>query len=143
MAKPTRTYVAKQVLIAAGNHSVTGYADDSFITITKNGDGITKKVGCDGEVVRAIDPDNSYQVKISLLQTSPSNAFFQQRFILDYDTGEGTFPLLIKDLKGGVVFSAEAAWVIKPADRTYGRDSNNREWTIDTGEAAVTEEGWR
>ncbi len=43
-----KTYNPKEVTMALGNHIVTGYADDSFITIDPNGDGVTKKVGCDG-----------------------------------------------------------------------------------------------
>ena len=45
-----KTYNPKEVTIALGNHIVVGYADDSFITIDPNGDGVTKKVGCDGEI---------------------------------------------------------------------------------------------
>ena len=37
-----KTYNPKSVTIACGNHIVTGYADDSFVTIEANGDGITK-----------------------------------------------------------------------------------------------------
>ena len=39
-----KTYNPKEVTIALGNHIVAGYADDSFITIDPNGDGVTKKV---------------------------------------------------------------------------------------------------
>ena len=39
-----KTYNPKEVTIALGNHIVVGYADDSFITIDPNGDGVTKKV---------------------------------------------------------------------------------------------------
>lgn len=139
MAGTVRTYSAKQVLIALGSHSVTGYAEDSFVTITKNGDGVVKKTGCDGEIARAIDPDNTYSVKLSLLQTSPTNAFLQRMFQMDYDTGEGMFPIMVKDLKGKTVFSADMAWAAKPADRSYGKDTVNREWTIETGDATVVE----
>ena len=54
-----KTYNPKEVTIALGNHIVAGYADDSFITIDPNGDGVTKKVGCDGEIVRSISPDDT------------------------------------------------------------------------------------
>ena len=134
-----KTYNSKEVLVALGSHSVTGYADDSFVTIEPNGDGIMKKVGCDGEVARAISPDSTYKVKIALLQTSPTNSFLQNKFDLDRQTGDGTFPVLIKDLKGGLIFSADAAWIVKPPSRAYGKDTNNREWEIDTGDAALTE----
>ncbi len=134
-----KTYNPKQVTMAVGSHIVTGFADDSFITIESNGDGVSKKVGCDGEVVRAINPDGTYKVKLSLLQTSESNSFFQEAFDRDRKSGDGMFPILIKDLKGGMVFSTEAAWVIKPASRAFGKDSNNREWEMDTGEVTLTE----
>lgn len=139
MASKVKTYNPKEVTIACGNHIVTGIADDSFVSIEANGEGITKKVGCDGEIVRAVSPDNTYKVKISLLQTSDSNSFFSNMVDVDRETGEGMFPILIKDLKGGVVFSTEAAWVIKKSSLTRGKADNNREWELDTGDATLSE----
>lgn len=138
-SKRIKTYNPKQVTAACGTHIVSGFADDTFITIEPSGDGITKKVGCDGEIVRAISVDNTYKVKIALLQTSLSNSYFQTMYDKDMDTGDGMFPLLIKDLKGGTVFSTEAAWVTKPATVTRGKESNNCEWEIETGDAKMTQ----
>ena len=132
-----KTYNPKEVTIALGNHIVVGYADDSFITIDPNGDGVTKKVGCDGEIVRSISPDDTYIVKLTVLQTSETNSFLQNRFKQDRQTGDGMFPILIKDLKGGMVFSSDAAWPAKPASRGFGKESNNREWELHTGSGAV------
>lgn len=134
----TNTYNPKEVTIAFGSHIVTGFADDSFVVIESNGDGVTKKVGCDGEIARAISPDGTYKVKITLLQTSSSNKFLQERYDQDRKNGEGTFPILIKDLKGGLVFSTDVAWAIKPASRTYGKETNNLEWELDTGDSTIT-----
>lgn len=139
MANAIKTYNPKEVVVACGTHIVSGYADDSFISIEPNGDGITKKVGCDGEIARSISPDNTYKVKITLLQNSDSNSFFSN--IADYDraTGNGLFPVLIKDLRGGLLFATEAAWVIKKSPATRGKETNNREWEIDTASAVMTE----
>lgn len=139
MADAIKTYNPKEVIVACGTHIVSGYADDSFISIEPNGDGITKKVGCDGEIARSISPDNTYKVKITLLQNSDSNSFFSN--IADYDraTGNGLFPVLIKDLCGGLLFATEAAWVIKKSPATRGKETNNREWEIDTASAVMTE----
>ncbi len=134
-----KTYASNQVLIALGSHSVSGYADDSFITIEPNGDGIMKKVGCDGEIARAVSPDKSYKVKIAVLQTSETNSYLQDQYNRDMVSGDGDFSILIKDLKGGTLFSADSAWVTKPASRVFGKDTNNREWEIDTGEATFSE----
>ena len=139
MADAIKTYNPKEVVVACGTHIVSGYADDSFISIEPNGDGITKKVGCDGEIARSISPDNTYKVKITLLQNSDSNSFFSN--IADYDraTGNGLFPVLIKDLRGGLLFATEAAWVIKKSPATRGKETNNHEWEIDTASAVMTE----
>jgi hypothetical protein len=134
-----KTYNPKEVTIALGNHIVAGYADDSFITIDPNGDGVTKKVGCDGEIVRSVSPDDTYIVKLTVLQTSETNSFLQNRFKQDRQTGDGMFPILIKDLKGGMVFSSDAAWPAKPASRGFGKESNNREWELHTGSGELTE----
>lgn len=134
-----KTYNPKEVIMTLGNHIVTGYAEDSFIGIDPNGDGVTKKVGCDGEIVRSISPDNTYIVKLSVNQYSATNSFLQKRLQQDKKTGDGMFPILIKDLKGGMVFSAESAWPSKPASRGYGKEAGNREWEIHTGEATLEE----
>ena len=134
-----KTYNPKEVTVALGNHIVTGFADDSFITIDPNGDGITKKVGCDGEIVRSVSPDDTYIVKISLLQTSATNSFLQGQIAKDIKNGSGMFAVTVKDLKGGMVFSTDAAWAAKPASRGYGKEASNREWEIHTGSATLKE----
>ena len=134
-----KTYNPKEITIACGNHIITGYAEDSFVTIDPNGDGITKKVGCDGEIVRSISPDDTSVIKISLLQTSESNSWLQARYNEDKKTGNGMFPVLIKDLKGGMVFSTDAAWAIKPTSRTFGKEAGNRDWEIHTGSSKTDE----
>lgn len=139
MSSKIKTYNPKEVTVSCGSHIVSGFADDTFITIEPNGDGITKKVGCDGEIARAVSPDNTYKIKLTLLQTSESGAFFSQKADQDRDTGDGMFPVLIKDLKGGQVFSTEAAWVVRKSALVRGKDTNNREWELDTGDASLTE----
>ncbi len=134
-----KTYNSRQVIIALGSHTASGLADDSFVTIEEKGEGVLSKTGCDGEVSRAIDPCEQYTVKLAFLQMSDTNKFLQSKYQLDKSTGDGLFPILIKDLKGGVLFSADAAWVQKQPSRVWGKDTNNREWTIETGPATLTE----
>lgn len=134
-----RTYNPKKVTVSLGNHIAKGFADDTFIAIDPSGDGITKKVGCDGEIVRSVSPDDSYVVKVSLLQTSPTTAYLEERLAADRETGNGLFPILIKDLSGTLVFSSDAAWVVRSASRGFGREAINREWEIHTGSATLRE----
>ncbi len=134
-----KTYNPREVTMALGSHIISGYADDSFLSIEPNGDGITKRVGCDGEITRTISPDDTYVIKFTVLQTSRSNTFLQKSFNYDQSTGEGLFPVLIKDLRGGMVFSSDAGWVVKPTSRQFGKESNNREWEVHTGAGILNE----
>ena len=138
-----KTYDPKKVLIALGSHSVTGFSDGTFLSIEANGDGISKKVGCDGEIVRSIDPDSSAKLTITVLQSSPTVAYCQSRYDLDKQTGDGTFPVLVKDLKGGLIFSASDGWVTTPPTREFAKESSDREIIIDCGEATWEGELWR
>jgi len=134
-----KTYNPQEVIVSLGTHIVSGFAEDSFVTIDPNGDGVTKKVGCHGEVVRSISPDNTYIVKISVFQTSETNSFLQERLDKDRKSGDGMFPILVKDLKGSLVFSCDAAWPKGPASRGYGKEAGNREWELHTGAGMLTE----
>lgn len=134
-----KTYNPKEVICSLGNHIVSGYAEDSFISIEQNGDGMTKKVGCDGEIARSISPDDTYIIKISLLMYSDTNPFLQEKYTYDMSTGDGMFPILIKDNRGGLVFSAEAAWVAKTAARGFGKESTGKDWEIHTGSGILSE----
>ena len=50
-----KTYDPKKVLIS--RHSLRHrLADDAFVSVEPAGEGVTKKVGCDGEIVRSISP---------------------------------------------------------------------------------------
>ena len=134
-----KTYNSRQVMIALGTHNVSGYAEDSFVTIEQKGDGVTSKTGCDGEVSRAVDPNEQYTVKISVQQQSPTNKYLQSMYEKDKKDGTGLFSVLVKDLTGGVKFSASDAWVLKQPSRAWGKDTNNREWEIETGPATYSE----
>lgn len=134
-----KTYSSKKIVIACGSHIVSGYADDSFVTISPTGDGVSYTQGCDGEGIRSVSPNNSYTVKLDLLQYSKTNSFFQNKFNQDQNDGIGTFPLVVKDLSGGLLFSAEDAWVTNPAEREYGAAANTRSWELQTGPGKMSE----
>lgn len=129
-----KTYNCKLVKIALGNHIVSGLAEDSFVTIEELGDGTTSKAGCDGEVVRSVSPDGRCSVKLSLSQTSPTNAYLRKQLRRDRSDGEGYFPIIVKNLTGGEVFSAATAWVVKAPSTGYGKEAGNREWELHADE---------
>lgn len=131
------TYNCSKVKIALGSHAVTGYAEDSFVVIEPIDAGVTSKAGCDGEIVRSVDPNERFTVKITLLQSSPTHRFLLNRYKQDKKDGNGNFPILINDLTGKEKFSADAAWVTKLPAKTNGKESQNKEWVIETGQAVT------
>lgn len=133
MSKVT-TYNPKKITCALGRHMVSGYADDSFITIEPAGDGTSYVVGADGEIARSIDPSSVFTVKLSLLQASSTNGYLQKMYDKDKKEGTGTFSVNIADLLGNEKFVGGVAWVTKPASWARGKAQGNREWEIVVGE---------
>ena len=126
-----KTYNPKKVTMAFGNHMARGYAEDSFVSIEPVGEGVTSQSGADGEVVRSVDPDRRFTVKITLQQTSSTNEFLKKMRNKDLKNGNGTFPLNIKDLMGGEAFSAEYAWVKNDPAWGRGKSATDREWELE------------
>lgn len=124
------TYNPKEVTCALGHHIMSGFADDSFIAIEPAGDGTSYVVGADGEIARSIDPSKLYTVKVSLLQTSRSNAFLEKKYRQDQMNGQGTFSVAVNDILGNEKFVGAIGWVTKPAAWNRGRTQQNREWEI-------------
>ncbi len=128
-----KTYDPKKVMVQFGNRQITGFSSDSIISITPNGEGVQKYVGADGEVQRALDPDMTYNVEITLANTSKSNDYFSNCYNTDRTTGKGYKPLLIKDLSGETLFFASEAWVTNMPEFGRGRQIGEVSWTIATG----------
>lgn len=125
-----KTYNPKKVTCSLGTHIVSGYADDSMISIDYAGDGVSVIHGADGEVVRSIDPSKGYTLKLALLQSSPTNEYLTSMFKKDQADGSGSFNININDIIGNEKFVGQSAWVIKPATFGRGKAAANREWEI-------------
>ena len=125
-----KTYNPKKVTCSLGRHIVSGYADDSMITVEFAGDGTSYVSGADGEIVRSIDPTEIYTLKMSLQQTSRTNEYLQNMYDRDRNDGGGTFSVNVNDILGREKFVGGMAWVTKPASWVRGKTQNNREWEL-------------
>lgn len=122
------TYSPKDVVISiAAMHTVTGYADGTFIKIRKEMKPFEKTRAMDGEISRIYSQDDVYTVELSLMQSSPSHDVLSMLYNVDVATRMGKFPIGIRDFKGRTTFAAATAWIEQIPDVTY---SNNLEvWT--------------
>lgn len=133
-----RTYNPKAITQSMGHHTVQNVAEDTFVSIEAHGDGVTKVVGADGEVGRSIDPDKTYTVTITVMQTSPTLDWAQNMYDRDQATGDGLFPYLMKNLKGGEIFSAADCWIESVPSREYAKTKSEVEIIIATGEGGYS-----
>lgn len=130
-----KTYDPNLVTVVWGAHIVTGLAEDGdAISAVHDEDQASKRVGLTGEVARAMNHNRTGKVTLRLLQTALSNAFFSAAFAQDRLDRSAAYPLLIKDLSGTTLFFTSSAWIMKPADLTFGKDVGTREWTFDTAQ---------
>lgn len=131
MATDVTTYDPKQVKIVVGAHTITGVADGTFITIEPTGDGVTSTSGAYGDVARSLNHDPRHTIAITLQQTSRSNAVLSSLRDADHlSGGNGAFPILVTDLRGGTLF-AGTAWVVKKAPATFASAAENKEWPLE------------
>lgn len=126
-----RTYDAKKVVITLGSHTVTGYADGTFVSIEPEGDGTVAQAGADGEVARSLSNNPLHTVALTLQQTSPSNDALSELLRLDRASGgRGVVALQVRDLRGTSLFAASQAWVVNNPTVEYATELSDREWTL-------------
>lgn len=128
------TYDPKKNIIIYGGRQLTGFAEDDMITIKPLGDGMQIYSGADGEVGRSVDPNRTFEVKVSLATSSKSNDYLSECYNKDRRTGSYMLPLTIKDLSGSTLFFAKQAWVQNIPESKRGRKIDNQDWTFNTGQ---------
>ena len=128
------TYDPKKNIIIYVGRQLTGFAEDDMITIKPLGDGMQIYSGADGEVGRSVDPNRTFEVKVSLATSSKSNDYLSECYNKDRRTGSYMLPLTIKDLSGSTLFFAKQAWVQNFPESKRGRKIDNQDWTFNTGQ---------
>lgn len=128
------TYDPKKNIIIYGGRQLTGFAEDDMITIKPLGNGMQIYSGADGEVGRSVDPNRTFEVKVSLATSSKSNDYLSECYNKDRRTGSYMLPLTIKDLSGSTLFFAKQAWVQNFPESKRGRKIDKQDWTFNTGQ---------
>lgn len=125
-----RTYNPALVSIVYGPKLITGFADDTAITVERMSDTWNDQVGTDGFVTRSPSNDKRGTITINLTQSSPSNDDLQAMATADEMTGNAAAPVLVRDASGRTICSGDTAWVTKPPASEFGRSITNRQWVL-------------
>ncbi len=132
-----RTYDPKAVIITIGNVPISGFSDGTFLEIARDEATWTKVVGADGYVTRGKTNNFTGTMTLTLKQSSPSNDVLSTFMALDEVSGTGIVPILVKDLSGNSTYFTAQGWVRQFATSTFGKDINDREWTIDLADVDI------
>ncbi len=132
-----KTFDPGQVVISFGGVVLSGYADGTFIMVERSSDAFSKVVGAGGDVARVRNRDRSGRVTVTLMQTSLTNDRLSAIAAQDELAGTGVGPLLIKDLGGTTLISAQSCWIAKVPNQEFGKEFSNREWIFDTSDLEI------
>lgn len=127
----TKTYDPKQILMSFLGNLISGFADGTFVKVSRMSDTFSSTAGADGEVARARMRDKRGTIEFTLLQSSSSNDLLSAAAAADELSGTGIGPLFIKDNLGTTRVSASNAWIKKPADTEFGKEIGPRTWTLE------------
>ncbi len=132
-------YSPKDVIISlAGLHTISGYADGTFVRITKDMKPFSKVRAMDGEVARMYNEDEGFKVEVTIAQSSTSNNILTGIYNVDTATHMGKFPMFIKDTKGQTNFFAATAWIEMIPEVTFSSQLETRTWTFGCSGAVIT-----
>lgn len=126
-----RTYAADEVRIVVGGVPITGLADGTFVSISRDEQAYNKVTGADGTTSRAKTANKAGTITITLQQTSPSNDVLTGYMIADEQSNDGVVPVLVKDTSGRTLHFAASAYVQQMPDTDFSKDIEEREWVME------------
>lgn len=135
----TGSYDPSQVIVTIGGVIVTGWSDGDAIVAERDEDAYSKRVGNDGGVGRARNPNMSGSFTFRLLQTSAANAALSALVATDDLTNQGlpTFPITVLDGSGASLSAATQCWIKKVPAATFGKEVGEREWVFDAADLRI------
>lgn len=125
-----KAYDPSEVSVIVNGNTITGFADGTFVEVSRDTDFSTDVAGADGEVARAVQNDKRGNIVITLLQTSLGNAILSDIYQQQEDKKISSFASLVKNSSGADLHTAKDSWVLKPANAPFSKGIETREWTI-------------
>jgi len=125
------TYDFNDVILIVGVKRIEGFEEGTEITAERNEDSFTMKTGVGGNVTRSKSNNFSGFIEFSLQHLAKDNAFLEALMLVDERTGVGIIPVAIIDKSGKEKLVATEAWLTRPANKSYGKESGARPWRID------------
>ncbi len=130
----TKDYDPLKVAITINGQTVEGFADGTYISVSRNNQSWTVQSGASGETARAKSNDRSGIVELTLMQTSAFNDILSGLFFSDEgELNAGKFVFALIDQNGNTNLAADQMWVQQPPTVEFGKELGDRVWTLETG----------
>lgn len=114
------------------SHTISGFADGTFISYSREVPRATLYTGADLSASRVLRRNKAGSVTLTLHQAGESNDVLSELARLDEEAhnNDWLFTVNIKDMLGRSVFFAPQAFIGNDPDVEYGTDLSTRVWTI-------------
>ena len=130
-------YAPDEVNCLALGIALSGFADGTFISISKDKVPFSMGESADGIPSRLYNRSQTYTITLTFHCGSPSNDVLTKLWLLDENTQRGRFPLLIKDLSGSDLFFSTSAWIEGIPTVTKSVTMDTRVWVLRATQSAL------
>jgi len=130
-------YSPESVNCLAFGIPLDGFAEGTFITITKDRIPYRTTETSDGSVARLYSNSQTYTISLTLHRGSTSNDVLTKLWQLDELTQRAKFPLFIKDLSGTDLFFSTNTWIEGIPSMVQSTNFDARTWTLRSSQAAI------
>lgn len=132
------TYSPEDVIISvAGFLPIEGYAEGTFVSISKDTPYFDTKESSDGVVSRVARKSGLYTVQLTLMGTSETNNILTRLALLDNNTRIAKFPLIIKDTLGSTLLFSTSSWIETNPVTDFSVAVDSRVWSIKCAKASL------
>jgi hypothetical protein len=130
-------YLPDEVNCLALGIKLSGFANGTFISISKDRVPFQMAESADGIPSRLYNRSQTYTIQLTFHCGSPSNDILTKLWLLDESTQKGRFPLFIKDLSGSDLFFSTSAWIEGIPTVTKSVTMDTRTWVLRATQSAL------
>ncbi len=131
MAQTLNDFSPQQVGISWGGVPFTGYAEDTFVTVSRNTDNTTASVGADGSVGITKNADKTGTIEVTLMQTSETHRILSAIQLTQDQTDQlYRANMTVTDPSGGFIAKMFNVHIQTPPEVSLGSDQNPKTWTF-------------
>lgn len=130
------SYSPESVIVVLSNdnfaHTISGYADGSFLNITRVIPHATLYTGADATNVRVTRNVRNVDITLTLHQSAESNDVLSALLLKDEQERnlDWLFAITVKDTSGRSILSSTQAFIGTVPDQGFGTDIGTRDWVL-------------